>query len=172
MVQNAPEKAIITPPSPNFNITVNPPANRLELTSQVVANVECNAPPPQCLFNEGNNFVQSSCSMKEEPGKDVKMYIENDLTSVSSLQKSDSLQSDSNNVSSTQNNENRSIGDNSCDALELNIQEILALDIEYCSRNSKGSFLGQSSKSSEKIKSKSVFKSLPNLSASSENLLV
>lgn len=167
-MQNAPDKAVVTPPSPKFTITVNPPITRGSVPSQVVANVECNAPSTNRSSNDNANFVQSTSMGKE----DVKMYTENDLTSVSSLQKSASEQSDSNNVSCSQNIENQSIGTNSCDALELNIQEILALDVEYCKRGPKRSFPGPSAKQSEKMKSMSVFKSLPNLSASSENLLV
>lgn len=115
------------PPSPSFNITVNPPLNRSEiLSSQVVANIECNR---SSQVVEQDNFLESGCGSKEEPGKDVKMYIENDFTSISSLQKTNSLQSDSNNSSSAQPNENKSIGGNSCEALELNIQVLLLLII-------------------------------------------
>lgn len=51
-------------------------------------------------------------------------------------------------------------------SLELNIQEILGLDVEL------GTRMGNSSMTDARVHNKTVFKSLPNLSASSENLLV
>ena len=69
--------------------------------------------------------------------------------------------------------DNVSVGKTSCDALELNIQEILALDMEYSTKMySSTTGLAHTSKTEvDKVRKKTVFKSLPNLSDSSENLL-
>lgn len=57
------------------------------------------------------------------------------------------------------------------ESLELNIQEILGLDVDFNAR--KTAQLGHNSKTdASRVHNKTVFKSLPNLSASSENLLV
>nr|XP_022919225.1 E3 ubiquitin-protein ligase MARCH4 [Onthophagus taurus] len=161
LVQNAPEK-VISPPSPNFNVTIHP--NRVEPSSQVIANVECNVPPPRV-----SNPVESSYMF--DGGS--KMYVQT-ISSNSSLSNSDSSKRSSkkSGLFVKDKMDSVSIGRNSCDALELNIQEILALDIEYSKRHSSVSGLAHCSKDIEKIKNKGVFKSLPNLSASSENLLV
>lgn len=66
----------------------------------------------------------------------------------------------------------------SFDPLELNIQEMLALDIENSIRRSKSNkdsviSLGSTTQEAKTgiNRNKTVFKSLPNLSSSSENLL-
>lgn len=61
----------------------------------------------------------------------------------------------------------------SYDALELNIQEILALDVDCGARKAAGSqMMAHTSKTESRAPNRALFKSLPNLSASSENLLV
>lgn len=95
------------------------------------------------------------------------MYVEYETSSNASSDKSDTIKAE---TATTSDNklDTKSIGSNSCKALELNIQEILALDIEY---NKK--YKPCSSKTiKDNMKPKHVFKSLPNLNASNENLLV
>lgn len=96
------------------------------------------------------------------------------ISSTSSLIKSDSTEPSYKMTSCIDKNDNVSIGKTSCDALELNIQEILALDMEYNKRHMSVVELPHTSKTDNdnKVKSKNLFKSMPNLSASSENLLV
>lgn len=175
MVQNAPEKTvIIDPPSPNLNTSRIISNNRGELSSQVVANVEHNLPRRPL---DPNRHLELSYVFEDEISKnskeDVNMYIENDTSSNTSTQKSETIKSEQG-ASPVAKVDNNSIGGNSCDALELNIQEILALDIEFTKRNVKSSNGGgHSSKTvQQKMKPRHVFKSLPNLSASSENLLL
>lgn len=170
LVQNAPEK-VIAPPSPNFSITIHP--NRIEPSSQVVANVECNVPPPRI-----GNPLESSY-MFDAPGcgtktNNAKLYMET-ISSTSSLIKTDSTEPSYKMTSCIDKIDNVSIGKTSCDALELNIQEILALDMEYNKRHMSVAELPRTSKSdtdNNRVKNKNLFKSMPNLSASSENLLV
>lgn len=138
---------------------VNPPPHRREIPSQVVANVEC----------VPRNLMQSSTSAKFDE-KDTKIPRDKKHKSTSSLQKKgDSTRTSSGSASPSPVHEKKSIGSNSCEALELNIQEILALDVEYTKKKDPR-IQGHHSKNGDKIK-KNVFKSLPNLSASSENLL-
>ncbi|GJQ86405.1 hypothetical protein Trydic_g10315 [Trypoxylus dichotomus] len=172
LVQNAPEK-VIAPPSPNFSITIHP--NRIEPSSQIVANVECNVPPPRI-----SNPIESSYIF-DAPGcgtvtknNNAKLYMET-ISSTSSLIKSDSTDPSYKMTCCIDKIDNVSIGKTSCDALELNIQEILALDMEYNKRHMSVAELPHTSKTdneSNKVKNKNLFKSMPNLSASSENLLV
>lgn len=151
-MQNAPEKVPIAPPSPNFSITVNPPQRWGDVPSQVVANVECNVPPPQ------ETDAHAGLSTKQSSNE-----VPRETRSLSSLCKSEHSI-----VASPVEDECRSLGNNSCNALELNIQEILALDVEYAKRGAKAS---RHAKVTDETK-RNVYKSLPNLSASSENLLV
>lgn len=163
-MQNAPEKSlIIDPPSPKFSAGRNESVERGELSSQVVANVEHNLSGSNVISNSNRpleiNYVFESKAGKE--GANV-------CADCDAGSKSESLKTET--VSTS---EDKLEDNNSCDALELNIQEILALDIEFNKRYSSSSGGGNSSgKAAEKIKPKHMFKSLPNLSASSENLLV
>lgn len=140
MVQNAPEKSVVAVPSPNFTVTVTP-ARR---DHQVVANVECNVPP----------HSMPSTTLKEEDEK----------CSAFTIHKSDTEPYE--NAPDSRRAASRSTS--SDESLELNVQEILGLDVDFGGR--KVSPVANSTKADSK--NKGVFKSLPNLSASSENLLV
>lgn len=155
-------------PSPNFNNTKIVSTERGEISSQVTANIEHNLSGSNAISNRPleRSYVFESESNKISNKNDVNMYVEYETSSNTSTDKSETIKAE---TASTSDNklDARSIGSNSCEALELNIQEILALDIEYSKKH-----LPTSSKTTEKIKPKHVFKSLPNLNASSENLLV
>lgn len=137
-MQNAPEKPLPIP-SPNFPLAL--PPSRRDLTSQVVASIECNvAPPPPPLKSDSRSTIHKSDTELDMPEDGRRP-------------------------------ENESIS--SYDALELNIQEILALDVDYGARKASGSqMMAHTSKTESRAPNKALFKSLPNLSASSENLLV
>lgn len=175
-MQNAPEKTvIIDPPSPNFNASRNASTERGELSSQVIANVEHNLSGSNIISNRPLELNYIFENKPDKISKDnVNMYVEYDTSSNTSTHKSDTAKAET--VSTSEDKiDSHSVGGKSCEALELNIQEILALDIEFNKRysTSSGGGGGNSSKhTNEKIKSKHLFKSLPNLSASSENLLV
>lgn len=158
LVQNAPEKQPPPAPSPVVRVAISPP-NRSDFSSEVVANVEHNAPP---RYSEGPQV--ESCYVFNAPVDNVKTHAaDKSAPPNTSRQPPPPPASD---------NDKKSIGANSCDALELNIQEILALDIEYSKRCSRSSGDGHTAPAERIAQSKSVFKSMPNLSASSENLLV
>ncbi|KAF5269186.1 hypothetical protein FQR65_LT02486 [Abscondita terminalis] len=165
LVQNAPdsasEKIAISPPTPNFNITVHSSPATNERSSQVIANIECSVSPHY-------NTVESTYKFEEPLNTSDDMYLQ---SYTSTLNKSMQSQSLSDPVSYTDDKETTSLENTSFDALELNIQEVLALDVEHSAQKSKIS-LAHSSRADDRNKNKSIFKSLPNLSASSENLLV
>lgn len=142
LVQNAPEKPIVSIPSPNFTVTVTPSRR----DHQVLASVECNIPPSSA---PSTTLKGEKCSAFVIHKPDVESY-ENTC---------DQRRIDIRSVSSDE-------------SLELNIQEILGLDVDFNARN-KSAQMGHNSKTDTgKVHNKTVFKSLPNLSASSENLLI
>lgn len=132
-------------PSPNFTVTVTP--SRRE--HQVIASVECNVPP----------HSTPSTALKSEK------------CSAFTIHKPDIVESYESTCDQKMVDSRRSAS--SDESLELNIQEILGLDVDFNGRN-KSSQLGHNSKTdnNSRVHNKTVFKSLPNLSASSENLLV
>lgn len=144
LVQNAPEKPLVAMPSPNFTVTVTPTRG----DHQVVASVECNVPLPS----------SPSTALKSEKSSTFTIH-EPDVESYE-------------NACDQRNNKVESRNASTDESLELNIQEILGLDVEFNGRN-KSSQMGHNSKTDTgRVHNKAVFKSLPNLSASSENLLV
>lgn len=167
MVQNAPEnvceKVVIAPPTPNFNIALRSSPGATDRSSQVTANIECNVSPRHdpanmtCKFENTNN--------PEEDDVFSQTYTS------SAFDKSMQSPVISEQISYTDEKETTSLANTSFDALELNIQEVLALDVEHSAQRLRN-YSGQSSKTDNRNKNKSIFKSLPNLSASSENLLV
>lgn len=132
-------------PPPNFTVTVTPSRR----DHQVVASVECNVPP---------HSTPPSTALKREQCYAFTIH----KPDVESCEiPCDQRKLDAKSVSSDE-------------SLELNIQEILGLDVDFNARN-KSSHMGHNSKTdtnSSRVHNKTVFKSLPNLSASSENLLV
>lgn len=130
-------------PPPSFTVTVTPSRR----DHQVVASVECNVPPHS---TPSTALKREKCSAFTIHKPDVESY---ETTC-------DRGRVDARSVSSDE-------------SLELNIQEILGLDVDFNARN-KSSHMGHNSKTdnSHNSHNKTVFKSLPNLSASSENLLV
>ncbi|KAK9728090.1 hypothetical protein QE152_g18125 [Popillia japonica] len=123
LVQNAPEK-VIAPPSPNFSITIHP--NRIEPSSQVVANIECNVPPPRINNPVESSYIFDAPSCGPTAKSNTKLYMET-ISSTSSLIKSNSIEPSYKMVSCIDKIDNVSIGKTLCDALELK----LALDMEY-----------------------------------------
>lgn len=167
LVQNAPdsasEKIPIAPPTPNFNITIHSSPATNERSSQVTASIECNV-APHCNTKESTYKFDKALNPTEED-----LYL-NSYTSQH-LGEAWASPTPSDHLSLTDEKEITSLGNTSFDALELNIQEVLALDVEQSAHRSR-ILSGHSSRSGSKNKNKGVFKSLPNLSASSENLLV
>lgn len=165
-MQNAPdstlEKIAIVPPTPNFNVTLHSSPLTNERPSQVIANIECNV--SSCC-----DSVNSTYKFEEAHQTDDNLYLQ--TYTSSGLDKLLQSSHSSEHVTYTDDKETSSLGNTSFDALELNIQEVLALDVEHNISKSKNS-LSCSSKSDNRNKNKTIFKSLPNLSASSENLLV
>lgn len=176
LVQNAPEK-VLPPPSPTLAIPIKPSSAQGERCSQVVANIENS---PRVVPSGGTTSV---------PRPDNTVQIR-PISSVVDLQTSE-LNTDSDYRTDTPSYDQFSnAGDPRCsdkflrietpsfDPLELNIQEMLALDIENSIRRSKTAkdsviSLGSTNQETKPgiHRNKNVFKSLPNLSSSSENLL-
>lgn len=169
MVQNAPEK-ILPPPSPTLTVPMKPPCGCPQpdlpgrCSSQVVANIE-SSPREPLPPHSGETSIQikppysSNSTDKPEPSTD--------LATPGYDQFSNGGEPPSNRF----------------DALELNIQEMLALDIENSARKTaKGTTSASVMSLSIQPQTsppptgctraaRGVFKSLPNLSSSSENLL-
>ncbi|KAF5296825.1 hypothetical protein FQA39_LY12343 [Lamprigera yunnana] len=165
LVQNAPdsasEKIPISPPTPNFNITVQSSPATNERSSEVIANIECSVSPHY-------NTIESTYKFEESINPTEDMYLQSYNSSLNKVMQSPSL---SDPLSYTDDKLITSLESTSFDALELNIQEVLALDVEHSAQKSKIS-LAHSSRVEDRNKNKGLFKSLPNLSGSSENLLV
>lgn len=177
---------MIESPSPNFNKPKSVSTDRGEVSSEIVANVEHNTlGGSNVILNRQleTNYVFENESNKIINNKDdVNMYVECEETSSNaSTDRSNNIVKRSGAITaSTSDNkldETKSIGSNSCKALELNIQEILALDIEYSKKynnnkpcSSKVITCDNDTKSNNN--KQRIFKSLPNLNSSNENLLV
>lgn len=196
LVQNAPEK-IVAPPSPTFAVPMKPSTTRAERSSQVVANIESG---PRCtdsaapadsnlLFGERSTVVVAAAAAAADSSSQLRP-----ISSTVDIQTPPpELNTDYHRTDTPSYDQFSNAGDPRCsdkflrmetpcfDPLELNIQEMLALDIENTIRRSKTAknsvvSLGSNATSATDNSSinrnnKSVFKSLPNLSSSSENLL-
>lgn len=195
-MQNAPEK-IVAPPSPTFAVPMKPSTTRAERSSQVVANIESG---PRCtdsvapadsnlLFGERSTVVVAAAAAAADSSSQLRP-----ISSTVDIQTPPpELNTDYHRTDTPSYDQFSNAGDPRCsdkflrmetpcfDPLELNIQEMLALDIENTIRRSKTAknsvvSLGSNATSATDNSSinrnnKSVFKSLPNLSSSSENLL-
>lgn len=201
-MQNAPEK-IVAPPSPTFAVPMKPSTTRTERSSQVVANIESG---PRCtdsaapadsnlLFGERSTVVVAAAAAAA--AADSSSQLRPISSTVDIQTPPPELNTDSttdyHRTDTPSYDQFSNAGDPRCsdkflrmetpcfDPLELNIQEMLALDIENTIRRSKTAknsvvSLGSNATSATDNSSinrnnKSVFKSLPNLSSSSENLL-
>ncbi|KAJ8977543.1 hypothetical protein NQ317_012922 [Molorchus minor] len=155
LVQNAPEKPCAVPPSPYFHRD-----SRQHLPSQIVTIAEYNQPSSDTHSNSQNDL--QLCYVFENECSKVKCCS----SSASSVQKADVHVED---LCDTPKNEL----DLKSPSDDLSTSNILALDIE-CPTNSKKKYSLQTPlKTDEAVKNNScVFKSLPNLSTSSENLLL
>ncbi|XP_023021997.2 uncharacterized protein [Leptinotarsa decemlineata] len=151
LVQNAPEKPSAPPSSPYFQRDT-----RQHMPTQVVTVAEYNQPSSVTNSNSRNDMQM--CYVFENECK-VKCCS----SSASSIQKADVHVED---LCDTPRNED------SPNSSESSRNNILALDIE-CPNSSRKKFSLQNSLKTEVVKNRSsVFKSLPNLSTSSENLLL
>lgn len=158
LVQNAPEKPIVVPPSPNFIID-----SRQLIPLQVMTHVEHNSNVPSSNTDSRNDvfYVFESEVMKKECN-----------SSCSSIQKADVHVEDLDTPQNYVNNCGHSslFDNNKITGIGTNI---LALDIECPTDNKKKFSLQQPSFKTDIVKNNScVFKSLPNLNTSSENLLL
>nr|CAH7768505.1 unnamed protein product [Callosobruchus chinensis] len=150
LVQNAPEKPALPPPSPYFQRDSRP-----HVLTQVVTVAEYNQ--PSSLTNTNSQNDMQLCYVFQNENK-VKCCS----SSASSVQKADVHVE---NLCDTPHTE----GNTSSNMLRNNI---LALDIE-CPSNSKKKYSLEGSLKTEIVRNYScVFKSLPNLNTSSENLLL
>lgn len=204
LVQNAPEK-VVAPPSPTFAVPVKPSTTRLERSAQVVANIE-SGPHTRCadaavsLADSSLLFGERSVIITEGPQlRPISSTVDLQAT-ASPLPPQESAtpipETEYHRTDTPTYDQFSNAGDPRCsdkflrmetpcfDPLELNIQEMLALDIENSIRRSKTAknsvvSLGSGSNANCSVdvaeggisRNKSVFKSLPNLSSSSENLL-
>lgn len=159
LVQNAPEKPIVVPPSPNFIID-----SRQLIPLQVLTHVEHNSTVPSSNTDSRNDvfYVFESEVMKKECG-----------SSCSSIQKADVHVEDLDTPQNYIKCGTSSLLDGSSTQVTGFGSNILALDIE-CPTDSKKKFsLQQPPFKTDVTKNSScVFKSLPNLNTSSENLLL
>lgn len=184
LVQNAPEK-VLPPPSPTLAVQIKPTSTHGERCSQVVANIESS--PRETLHSSGHTSVPYG----EQSIVPTDVTQIRPIASVVELQALETNKDNGFNRMETPSYDQFSnSGDPRCsdkflridtpsfDPLELNIQEMLALDIENSIRRSKSNkdsviSLGSTTQEAKTgiNRNKTVFKSLPNLSSSSENLL-
>ncbi|KAJ8921019.1 hypothetical protein NQ315_015815 [Exocentrus adspersus] len=156
LVQNAPEKPSAVPPSPYFHRE-----SRQHAPTQVVTVAEYNHPSSDTNSTSQNDL--QLCYVFENECKVNKCCS----SSASSIQKADVHVEDLCETPSNEPVDLRTPPDS------LSRSNILALDIE-CPTNSKKKYSLQNSLKTEVINKNNscVFKSLPNLSTSSENLLL
>ncbi|CAH0557296.1 unnamed protein product [Brassicogethes aeneus] len=154
LVQNAPEKQ--SAPSPNFAYSCSDP--RQQMAPHVVSIVECGMPSS---ITTSRNDLQLCYVFENESEVKRKKHLDR---SSSSIQKADVHVEDLCDTPQHYSVENLNV-----DFKESNI---LALDIE-CPSNTIKKYSLQNTSKTDIVKNKScVFKSLPNLSTSSENLLL
>ncbi|VEN63790.1 unnamed protein product [Callosobruchus maculatus] len=150
LVQNAPEKPALPPPSPYFHRDSRP-----HVLTQVVTVAEYNQ--PSSLTNTNSQNDMQLCYVFQNENK-VKCCS----SSASSVQKADVHVE---NLCDTPHGEENT-------SSNMSRNNILALDIE-CPSNSKKKYSLEGSLKTEIVRNYScVFKSLPNLNTSSENLLL
>ncbi|XP_057671801.1 E3 ubiquitin-protein ligase MARCHF8 [Diorhabda carinulata] len=152
LVQNAPEKPTAPPPSPYFQKSVGH-----HVPTQIVTVAEYNQ--PSSITNSNLQNEMQMCYVFEDECK-VKCCRK----SASSIQKADVHVEDLCDTSRNDTSLHKSP--------DISRNNILALDIE-CPSSSKKKYSLQNSLKTDIVKNRScVFKSLPNLSTSSENLLL
>nr|CAI5832493.1 unnamed protein product [Callosobruchus analis] len=150
LVQNAPEKPALPPPSPYLHRDSRP-----HVLTQVVTVAEYNQ--PSSLTNTNSQNDVQLCYVFQNENK-VKCCS----SSASSVQKADVHVE---NLCDTPHSEGNT-------SSNMSRNNILALDIE-CPSNSKKKYSLEGSLKTEIVRNYScVFKSLPNLNTSSENLLL
>lgn len=169
LVQNAPEKPAPVPPSTSY--TFSPATTGQQFSSQVQAHVEYNMPPS--TYSNSNNDLQLVYTfdkpLMDETDKPQKQLV----STSSSLHKNDLQVEDLCEISP--NKVISKLREHSWSDSRIQSQrQILALDIECPSAGNVkiNTDLSKTDSTARMKKSNSVFISLPNLNASSENLLV
>ncbi|XP_018331016.1 E3 ubiquitin-protein ligase MARCH8 [Agrilus planipennis] len=160
LVQNAPEneKVALSLVQPDQNLEQINLSSADYHSTQTVANVEC---PNQYHNVPLSHTTDLDSAALEEDNSPTYM------STSSVFQFSEEVHTQPGSSKETH-ADSRSTGESSIDALELNIREVLDLDTNM----NKGSNRVTKQKNHSKSKTKYIFKSLPNLSASNENLLV
>jgi hypothetical protein len=162
LVQNAPEKPLLAPSSPSFIFTKS--SHHQQYSPQVLAHG--NFIPPA---NSDSNNDSQLCYVFEKEHHEKPSFVGN---TGSSSQKDDIHVEDLCDTVSTDNFINPLASSMPSGSMNPNTREILALDI-HCSSRSANEFSLNHSTKTDIIHNKScVFKSLPNLNTSNENLLV